>query len=786
MKKFFFAAAAAVLCFSACNHLTKEEFEANRLKPESFFDFNTTGQVSIQLDYGTIGDKMCVSFYDVDPLISDESSQTNSLNENIRPVFKYFTDAQGKIDTKATVPSYATKLWAYVERIGVPTCLDMEIENGIAKFDATPKKYESAVTKAAASLSVKDLGNNFYSIIDWTGDYGKPVDMNEIISTGSLTSDNVTAIQKAFWGGKSSKPTDGSLDNTSLAVKDASEVNTTIYKKYEDGGKVYAVTDAEISFNFIAESGWNQNTVGYYYYFGDAPASPSEVKKYVIFPNASISGNAPYGATGFNSANYGAANAPISLNTKVNLLYVDDEGNVSSRFPAGITIGYFIIGNSWTVKTSSSSSSTSSNYTALSSASYSYDNYGNQTLYYKSGSNYYEVKKGTYEKSGSGWFSSKTTYYCLYYEATSSSRGKTTTTKYYLTSNGTSTSQSGQTSSSATIFTGVLYKEGSSSSSTTTSGSYIDFTQPMYYSNIEWNGSEPRVVSMSTSHGIVYGFEDSATSDKTFEDVLFMIEATPAKAIIPDDNVPDIDIDDPEEDDDDPDEPEYESLETFQTYCFEDLWPFKGDYDMNDVIIEHKSVAYFDENNYIRTVTDDFTVVNKLKSAELRDAFAIVLPPSQRGLLGVPSETYFDEETYSIIFFDDAQEQLGKTFSMERQFEANLMKISDLELDLDPYIIPENDGNTYLDEYRKEVHMAKKDGTSKINPNYLGMVDDAFFIYKDGKHPFAITLPVSVTKGEYTIPQETYAIDDEYPRYNNWVETGGAEDADWYLHYRTE
>ena len=46
----------------------------------------------------------------------------------------------------------------------------------------------------------------------------------------------------------------------------------------------------------------------------------------------------PGGAT-----NYGSRNAPLETNRKVQLLFQDDQGNLSTKFPAGYTIGYFII-----------------------------------------------------------------------------------------------------------------------------------------------------------------------------------------------------------------------------------------------------------------------------------------------------------------------------------------------------------------------------------------------------------------------------------------------------------
>ena len=42
-----------------------------------------------------------------------------------------------------------------------------------------------------------------------------------------------------------------------------------------------------------------------------------------------------------------------------------------------------------------------------------------------------------------------------------------------------------------------------------------------------------------------------------------------------------------------------------------DIWPNGGDYDLNDVIIEHKRAISFNSNNYVLKVEDTFVPVQK-------------------------------------------------------------------------------------------------------------------------------------------------------------------------------
>ena len=90
---------------------------------------------------------------------------------------------------------------------------------------------------------------------------------------------------------------------------------------------------------------------------------------------------------------------------------------------------------------------TSYTYTEKTSQGYSYSSLKNQTLYYKDGDTYYQVKRGSYETWS--WFSS-TDHYYLYYQKDG--------TTYYLSGTGTTTTRPSEyTSSSGTIWTGVLY-----------------------------------------------------------------------------------------------------------------------------------------------------------------------------------------------------------------------------------------------------------------------------------------------------------------------------------------
>lgn len=113
------------------------------------------------------------------------------------------------------------------------------------------------------------------------------------------------------------------------------------------------------------------------------------------------------------------------------------------------------------------------------------------------------------------------------------------------------------------------------------------------------------------------------------------------------------------------------------------------------------------------------------------------------------------------------------------------MPKKNLESDLNPFIIAQYTAGA---DNRTEVHLPKKKATGKANAEQIGAEDDAYYINKDGKYPFAIMLPATTgTEGpiRFTPAKETVRIDLEYPDFAKWVESNGATNNDWYLYYQS-
>ena len=62
----------------------------------------------------------------------------------------------------------------------------------------------------------------------------------------------------------------------------------------------------------------------------------------------------------------------------------------------------------------------------------------------------------------------------------------------------------------------------------------------------------------------------------------------------------------------------------------------------------------------------------------------------------------------------------------------------------------------------------------------IGAEDDAYFINKDGKHPFSVMMPIR----NFVAVTEQQPVESDYPSYTNWVESGMTTNQDWYNHHK--
>lgn len=300
------------------------------------------------------------------------------------------------------------------------------------------------------------------------------------------------------------------------------------------------------------------------------------------------------------------------------------------------------------------------------------------------------------------------------------------------------------------------------------------------YSNKEANYNQnPGCISLydKKSEKVVIGFEDQAflnknddgtIGDNSYNDMLFYVDADPVSAIY-DPDQPNV-----------PDSPETLPDQTYKTaegtLAFEDIWPNGGDYDMNDVAIEYATEVTVNGTN-IKQIVDTYKIVNKQGAAIKKDAFGFVINDNFGGTITSSSSEFTKEADGQYILFNDAQEHIGETFTVTRTFnESNYPQNAIYVRNYNPFIVPDYAKGV---KNRIEIHLPKAVATTWASSNDGG--ENAYYVNKDGKYPFAIDLS-GVTTFDMISEGQKIGSTGEYPFFLNWVESAGKNYTDWYLY----
>lgn len=226
---------------------------------------------------------------------------------------------------------------------------------------------------------------------------------------------------------------------------------------------------------------------------------------------------------------------------------------------------------------------------------------------------------------------------------------------------------------------------------------------------------------------------------------------------------------------------------------FEDLWPYTGDYDMNDVMVKYSSKVYKNVlNNAVYKIETEYTPCHN--GGQIQSGFGIQLTGLAPELVhkvtvdGAAPSNYMQGQPLepgqrypTVLLFDDIEPVLDKTITVT--FELNDATESTVAPPFNPFIFTDSD------KIRgKEVHLVKQMPTDKADPSLFGTGHDVsrsgdnlyYVLVKEGKqYPFALNMSFMT---DFPIPQEGKHIDDSYPRFRSWMESDGKSDKDWYLH----
>ncbi|MEI6898961.1 MAG: LruC domain-containing protein [Bacteroidota bacterium] len=316
-------------------------------------------------------------------------------------------------------------------------------------------------------------------------------------------------------------------------------------------------------------------------------------------------------------------------------------------------------------------------------------------------------------------------------------------------------------------------------------------------------------------------FEDlrrDGSTDNDFNDAIFYVSANPIQAIhttnipLPNYTMTDTDGDGVSNNFDDyPNDPtkafnNYYPTETpYGTLAFEDLWPGKGDYDFNDMILDYRYNQI--TNGLNKAVKINMTFILKAMGAAYKNGFGIQLPiaPSQVAsvtgtslhenfIVNNSNGTETGQTKATIIVFDNGYKLLPypggggtgvNTTPGEPYVQPDTLHIEiTLTTPIPLTVIGSPPYNPFLIinmERGKELHMVNYPPTDKADLSLFGTSSDdsdpasgRYYVTKENL-PWIMDVP-----SPFSYPIEKTDITQTYNKLIPWAESSGNTYYDWF------
>lgn len=239
---------------------------------------------------------------------------------------------------------------------------------------------------------------------------------------------------------------------------------------------------------------------------------------------------------------------------------------------------------------------------------------------------------------------------------------------------------------------------------------------------------------------------------------------------------------------------------TYGTFAYEDLWPAKGDYDFNDLVLNHQEVFVFDADNKIKEIQAKFVV--RALGGDLIEGFGVhfdgVAPSRIESATGAQlstgnialnaNGTEQGQSNAVLIICDDVEQVINRTSgAFFNTVPANPEGTSDtIALNVvftSPITMTElNNSSIFAFKDRdEEIHCKGNRPTDLADQSLLGTMDDdsdpgagRYYCTENG-HPWAIEI-----SEPFDYPAERVDIVQAYLNFANWAQSGGSISENWY------
>ena len=287
---------------------------------DNYFDFATTKNIQLNIDYGKECPRAYFEVYAENPLSYVAEGGQIIKKAGVSHIATGFTDIQGRYIKPASFPTAVSEVYIYSPDFGVPTLYKTKVvgsdvsakitfENAL---DVTP--VDSSTRSAQTRSSLKFITNVIPNVLGtWNVNTGRPnyLDASKKINVDATLKSYITTY---FPEGKNNVGTNLVSDDADILIKE----------------------DANVVVNYFGGDTGAQSVFAYYCYSENA--SIDEIRQAakhacVIFPNAHKSSLGNYSGVA------------------VNLKYIDETGSFPEeepeRIPAGTKIGFLIWNDGW-------------------------------------------------------------------------------------------------------------------------------------------------------------------------------------------------------------------------------------------------------------------------------------------------------------------------------------------------------------------------------------------------------------------------------------------------------
>jgi LruC domain-containing protein len=355
-----------------------------------------------------------------------------------------------------------------------------------------------------------------------------------------------------------------------------------------------------------------------------------------------------------------------------------------------------------------------------------------------------------------------------------------------------------------------------------TSGNWVLYSDKNLNPEADINKKEHTILLNDIGRGkFLLSFEDQrrdGSTDNDFNDAVFYVTADPISAVstenipIPSYVSPDADKDGISDVFDNyPSDPlkafnnYYPSKDNFGTLAFEDLWPSRGDYDFNDMVVDYNFNQITNGQNKVVQVQIRATLT--AMGASYENGFGIQLPISPDLITSVTGtnlkESYIVQNSNgteagqskaTIILFDNGYNMLpypgspsvgvnttpGATYVTPKELNITINFTTPVSLSamgLPPY-------NPFMIINRirnKEVHLIDNPPTDLADNSLLGTSLDnsnpatgRYYVTKNNL-PFAIDI-----SSHFDYPVEKVQVTQAFLKFVPWSESSGSQYFDWF------